>query len=187
MRTSRCSSCRSSTRDIIDYLGLIPQAVIERGWIWQPATYMFLHADPFHILFNMLGRLDVRRRARAAVGHEFFARYYAITGIGAGVTAIAPRCCRSTRLRATYGAVTIGASGALYGLLLAFAMYFPDRPILMFFVFPVPAKYFVMIIGALAFLSRPAARSRTPPTSAACFSATSTCKSRHGGGGGLTR
>ena len=55
----------------------------------------------------------------------------------------------------TYSAVTIGASGAIYGLLIAFALYYPETPILMFFLFPVPAKYFVMIIGAIAFLSVP--------------------------------
>jgi len=55
----------------------------------------------------------------------------------------------------TYRAITIGASGALYGLLVAFAFYYPDRPLLMFFLFPIPAKYFVMIVGAMAFLSTP--------------------------------
>jgi membrane associated rhomboid family serine protease len=50
-------------------------------------------------------------------------------------------------------AIVIGASGAIYGLLLAYALYFPDRPILMYFLFPIPAKYFVMIMGALAFYS----------------------------------
>jgi membrane associated rhomboid family serine protease len=52
-----------------------------------------------------------------------------------------------------YGSVTIGASGALYGVLLAYALYFPNRPILMFLLFPIPAKYFVMIIGGISFLS----------------------------------
>jgi membrane associated rhomboid family serine protease len=50
-------------------------------------------------------------------------------------------------------AIVVGASGAIYGLLLAYAMYFPDRPIYMYFVFPIPAKYFVAIMGALAFYS----------------------------------
>ena len=53
----------------IEYFGLIPERVIERGWIWQLVTYMFLHGGALHILFNMLGHLDVRRRARAAMGH----------------------------------------------------------------------------------------------------------------------
>ena len=52
-----------------------------------------------------------------------------------------------------HGSIVIGASGAIYGLLLAYALYFPDRPIYMYFVFPIPAKYFVMIIGAIAFYS----------------------------------
>ena len=49
--------------------------------------------------------------------------------------------------------MTVGASGALYGLLVAYALYFPDRPILMFLLFPVPAKFFVIIIGVMSFLS----------------------------------
>jgi Rhomboid family len=53
---------------------------------------------------------------------------------------------------ATYYANIIGASGALYGLLLAYAWYYPDRPILMFLLFPVPAKYFVAILGGIAFI-----------------------------------
>ena len=49
--------------------------------------------------------------------------------------------------------MTIGASGAIYGLLLAFALYFPDRPILMFLLFPIPAKYFVILMGVLTFMA----------------------------------
>ena len=49
--------------------------------------------------------------------------------------------------------IVIGASGAIYGLLLAYALYFPDRPIYMYFVFPIPARYFVLIMGAIAFYS----------------------------------
>ena len=52
-----------------------------------------------------------------------------------------------------YYSLTIGASGAVYGVLLAYALYFPHRPIYMYFVFPIPAKYFVMIIGAISLLS----------------------------------
>ena len=86
-------------------------------------------------------------------GTRFFARYYAITGVGAGLTCIVAALLPVDALRATYAVPTIGASGALYGLLMAFALYFPDRPILMFLLFPIPAKYFVIIIGAISLLS----------------------------------
>ena len=141
--------------DIIGYLGLAPQAVLERGWIWQIGTYMFLHAGPMHILFNMLGVWMFGVELERLWGTTFFARYYAITGVGAGVTALVASLLPFDALQATYGAITIGASGALYGLLMAFAFYYPDRPILMFLLFPIPAKYFVMIIGAMAFLVAP--------------------------------
>ena len=139
----------------IQYLGLSPEAVLERGWLWQIATYMFLHAGPLHILFNMLGVWMFGVELERLWGTTFFARYYAITGLGAGLTAIVASFLPVDALQATYEAVTIGASGALYGLLMAFALYYPDRPILMFLLFPIPAKYFVMILGAMAFMVAP--------------------------------
>src|SRR5688500_11434970 len=137
------------------YLGLIPKAVLEWGWIWQIATYMFQHVDPLHILFNMLGVWMFGVELERLWGTTFFAKFYAVTGVGAGATVIAASFLPVAALQATYGFVTIGASGALYGLLMAFAMYYPNRPILMFLLFPIPAKYFVMILGALAFLMSP--------------------------------
>jgi membrane associated rhomboid family serine protease len=140
---------------IIDYLGLSPQIVLEQFWIWQPATYLFLHAGPFHILFNMLGIWMFGVELERRWGTHFFLKYYAVTGIGAGLTVIVAGLLPFAATASTYYAVTIGASGALYGLLMAYALYYPDRPILMFLLFPIPAKYFVMIIGAIAFLSAP--------------------------------
>jgi membrane associated rhomboid family serine protease len=140
---------------VIEYLGLSPQLVIESLWIWQPVTYMFLHDGPIHILFNLLGIWMFGVELERLWGTKFFVRYYAITGIGAGLTVIAVGLLPFDATARTYEAITIGASGALYGILMAFAIYFPDRPILMFLIFPVPAKYFVMIVGALAFLSGP--------------------------------
>jgi membrane associated rhomboid family serine protease len=142
-------------RPLVEYLGLSPQAVLEQQWIWQPATYMFLHGGPAHILFNMLGIWMFGVELERLWGTRFFAKYYAITGVGAGLTVIAVGLLPFAATAHTYEAITIGASGALFGLLLAFAYYYPDRPILMFLLFPVPAKYFVMIIGAMAFLSAP--------------------------------
>jgi membrane associated rhomboid family serine protease len=138
---------------VVQYLGLIPQLVIERGWIWQPFTYMFLHAGIFHILWNMLGIWMFGVELERQWGTQFFLRYYAVTGVGAALTTLFVSLLPFGVTSTMYGAVTMGASGALYGLLLAFALYYPNRPILMFMLFPIPAKYFVMIIGAIAFLS----------------------------------
>lgn len=142
-------------RPIVDYLGLVPELVVERGWLWQLATYMFLHGGPVHILFNMLGVWMFGVELERLWGTRFFARYYAVTGIGAGLTVVAVGLLPFAGTAQTYIDNTIGASGALFGLLLAFAYYYPERPILMFLLFPVPAKYFVVIIGAMAFLSAP--------------------------------
>ena len=140
---------------VVEYLGLIPQMVLESFWFWQPVTYLFLHGSVFHILFNMLGIWMFGVELERRWGTPFFLKYYAVTGVGAGVTVLVVGLLPLAATAGTYEAVTIGASGALYGLLMAFAIYFPDRPILMFLLFPIPAKYFVMIIGAIAFLSAP--------------------------------
>jgi rhomboid family protein len=132
------------------WFGLDPQLVLEHGWVWQPVTYMFLHvAWPTHILFNMLVLwmfgIEMERMWRT----KFFLKFYAITGVGAGVISILVSLIPWHATRVLYDANIVGASGAIYGLLLAFAWYFPHRPILMFFLFPVPAKYFVAILGAI--------------------------------------
>jgi membrane associated rhomboid family serine protease len=142
-------------RSLIVLLGLIPEAVVERFWIWQPVTYLFLHGDIVHILFNMLGIWMFGVTLERQWGTTFFLKYYFVAGIGAGLTVILVGLLPFELTSSTYTAATIGASGALYGLLLAFAVYYPDTPILMFFLFPVPAKYFVMIIGAIALLTSP--------------------------------
>jgi membrane associated rhomboid family serine protease len=156
------------------YLASRPRRVVEHLWIWQPVTYLFLHGGFFHILFNMLIVWMFGVTLERMWGTQFFLKYYFIAGIGAGLTVMIVGLLPFAATASTYYATTIGASGAIYGLLLAFALYFPDRPILMFLLFPVPAKYFVMILGAIALLSGPAGGYRTPPTSAASSSATST-------------
>jgi rhomboid family protein len=141
--------------DLIYVLGLVPADVIEHYRLWQPITYMFIHAGPTHILFNMLGIWMFGVELERMWGTEFFLRYYAVTGIGAAITTIVVALLPFTATAQTYTTVTVGASGALFGILLAFALYFPERPILLAFLFPVPAKYFVIIIGALSYFSSP--------------------------------
>lgn len=124
--------------------GLIPAAVWH-GQVWQMVTYMFLHGNFFHLLFNMIALWMFGSELEHLWGTNRFVKYYFFTGVGAALTTIV------TTPSALYP--TIGASGAVYGLLLAYGVTFPNRPILLYFLFPIPAKYFVMIFGAIALLS----------------------------------
>ncbi|MCU0228281.1 MAG: rhomboid family intramembrane serine protease [Bryobacterales bacterium] len=136
--------------DIFAPFGLSPSMVWNYGAVWQFVTYLFLHSPVgiFHILFNMLTLWMFGTDLERDWGTRFFLKYYFVCGIGAGFLDFA--------IRSVYGPMdvrTIGASGAIYGLLLAYGMLYPNRTILFMFLFPLPARYFVAIIGAIAFFS----------------------------------
>jgi len=86
-------------------------------------------------------------------GTREFLKFYFITGVGAGALTVAFSLLPFGFAEQLQYVIVIGASGAIYALLLAYALYFPDRPIYMYFVFPIPAKIFVLIMGAIAFYS----------------------------------
>ncbi len=136
---------------LLDIFELRPSAVFGRFEIWRVATYAFLHGGIFHILFNMLALWMFGVELERMWGSRYFLKYYAVCALGAaGTTLLVPWV---PGLGYLYGIGTIGASGAVYGILLAFALYFPHRPILLMLVFPVPARYAVMIMGGIALLS----------------------------------
>jgi len=132
-------------------LGLSPKDVFTGFAIWQPVTYMFLHdTSGFgHILFNMLALWMFGTELERTWGTRFFTKYYLVTGVGAAATTLLLALVSP----AIYYSLTVGASGAIYGLLMAWAMYFPHRTILFWGIFPIPARVFVLIMGAIAFLS----------------------------------
>ncbi len=134
-------------------LGLHPAAVFGQLAVWQPVTYMFLHGGIFHILFNMLALWMFGVELERMWGSRFFTQYYFVTGIGAAATTLLLSLMPIGIADQLYYSTTIGASGAVYGVLLAYGLYFPNRPIYLYFIFPIPAKYFVMIVGAIALLS----------------------------------
>ena len=127
------------------FFGLVPALVIQKFYIWQLFTYMFLHAGMFHIVFNMFVLWMFGCEIERHWGTREFCKYYFITGVGAGLFNVI--------FQHTGEFSIIGASGAIYGLLLAFGLMFPNRPILLYFLFPIPAKYFVFIFGTLSFIS----------------------------------
>jgi membrane associated rhomboid family serine protease len=139
---------------IVQVFGLSPDLVLGSLWVWQPVTYMFLHGDVFHILFNMLVLWMLGVEMERLWGTVAFVRYYFVSGVGAAMVTILVSLLPFAFAGQVWYSLTIGASGAIYGLLFAYAYYYPTRP-MMFFPIPIPiqAKYFVMILGAIAFFS----------------------------------
>ncbi len=129
--------------------GLSPRWVIEGFAIWQFVTYLFIHSPGgfAHILLNMLALWMFGKDLENVWGTRRFLQYYFFCGIGAGVLAVVLNLLIGQR-----DSWTIGASGAIYGLLLAFGILFPDVQVLVSFIFPIKAKYFVMLVGAMTFM-----------------------------------
>ena len=140
----------SSVVDLVVVLGLRPVDILTRFQLWRGVTYLFLHENLLHLLFNMLALWMFGVEMERRWGSQYFLKYYFVCGIGAAITVLLLSVLPFAVFDGLYRSLTIGASGAIYGVLLAFGLYFPTRPILMFFVFPVPAKYAVMIMGAIA-------------------------------------
>lgn len=131
------------------WLGLQPYLVTHRLYLWQLFTYLFMHGGFFHILFNMFALWMFGADLEMLWGGPKFLYFYFLTGVGAGVFDVV----LTTLFGSPYTSLTIGASGAIYGLLLAFGLLFPDRPIFIWFIIPIKAKWFVLIIGAIEFFS----------------------------------
>lgn len=113
--------------------------------VWQLVTYMFLHASLGHIFFNLFALWMFGQSLENFWGTRRFTVYYFLTGIGAALLHM---------LIGGGGAPTLGASGAVYGILLAFGMMFPERRIMLLFPpIPIKAKYFVAIFGVIELVS----------------------------------
>ncbi|MFZ4619293.1 MAG: rhomboid family intramembrane serine protease [Bacteroidota bacterium] len=114
---------------------------------WQLFTYMFMHASFTHILFNMLALWMFGMELEHVWGSRKFFIYYLLCGFGGGLAnlIVAPMF--------TSVGPTVGASGAVYGILLAFGMMFPERPIYVYFLLPIKAKYFVVMYMAFEIFS----------------------------------
>ena len=124
---------------LYSYLGLsVINCVAYRMW-WQPITYMFMHSGFRHILFNMLGILMFGLQVERAIGSKEFILFYFLCGILDGIISLALYFCTSF-----YYVNLIGASGALYSILLIFAVIFPKSIIRIYGIIPVPAPLLVL-------------------------------------------
>jgi membrane associated rhomboid family serine protease len=125
--------------------GLRPFDVTHRLFLWQPFTYLFLHGGFFHIVFNLFALWMFGSDLEKFWGSRRFLFYFFMTGVGAALFDVA--------LQPSAITTTIGNSGAVYGILLAFGLIFPNRPIYLWLLIPVKAKWFVLIMGLIEFAS----------------------------------
>jgi len=123
---------------------LSPETAVRNFMVWQVFTYMFVHFGVLHLLFNMLALWMFGMPIEQAWGTRRFLKFYFQCGLAAGVCVILANILVGEWLVAT-----LGASGAVFGLMVAFAVLFPDAVMLVFFLFPMKAKYAVMIYVAV--------------------------------------
>ena len=132
--------------------GLVPFDFLFKLHLWQPVTYLFLHGGLWHILLNMLFLWMFGVDLERAWGSHRFYTYFFLTGIGAAcINVLAELVVHPGGSGASF-VPTIGASGAIYGILLANAVMFPDRKIwLIPFPITIPMKVYVIAAGAIEF------------------------------------
>ncbi|MAI86986.1 MAG: hypothetical protein CMF99_07550 [Candidatus Marinimicrobia bacterium] len=136
-----------SSSEIIFFsnFGLVPKLVWSQLKIWQPFTYMFFHGDIWHVLINMFVLWMFGSELERAWGKKNFLRFYFITGVGSGL---------GTMLFGLQSTIPIvGASGAIYGVLLAYGVMFPNRTVYLYGIIPIKSIWFVIGIGVIAFFS----------------------------------
>jgi rhomboid family protein len=130
--------------------GLVPLAVTHGLRFWQPLTYIFLHDGLWHILFNMLFLWMFGVDLERTWGTHRFYIYFFVTGIGAGCINVLVKTLLDVHGTGMSVAIpTVGASGAIYGILLAAAIVFPDRQIWLI-PFPVQIPMRIYVAGAIA-------------------------------------
>ena len=129
-------------RSLISWFGLHPVYIFNKFYIWQFFTYMFLHGDFLHILLNMFILWMFGCEVERHWGDREFLKYYFICGIGAGFFHLI--------FNMSSPIPVVGASGAIFGILIAFAMLFPDRRVILFpFPIPLKAKYLAIIFASI--------------------------------------
>ncbi len=137
---------------LIKLLGLVPLGFTHGLRFWQPFTYLFLHGGLWHLLLNMLVLWMFGSDLERHWGRRRFLIYYFLTGVGAGIINVAVKTIADPHGVGSSKLPTIGASGAIYGILLASALIFPDRQVwLIPFPVTLPMRMYVLIIGAIAF------------------------------------
>jgi membrane associated rhomboid family serine protease len=126
---------------LVPYLAFQPSQIIWRPW--AVVTYMFTHGGFWHIFFNMLALFFFGPPIEERWGSREFIKYYVICGLGGAALSFL----------FAFNSPVVGASAAVYGVMLAFAMLWPDMPIYIWGIFPVKAKWLVIFLAFVSFFS----------------------------------
>jgi membrane associated rhomboid family serine protease len=149
---------RAAYAVMLRWFGLMPAGVIPLFRVWQPFTYLFLHDvnSIWHILMNMFTLWMFGKELELVWGKNRFLRYYFLTGVGAGLINVVVKTVPALftqRLPDTAYVSTIGASGAIFGILIACAILFPDRRVYLIpFPVAISMRTVVILMAALTFL-----------------------------------
>jgi membrane associated rhomboid family serine protease len=137
---------------IYQWFALVPEDVIYNFLVWQPFSYMFLHSENvMHLAFNMLLLWFMGGELESSWGSKYFLFYYIACGVGAAffylLGVILYAFIFQDLMPMKYP--VIGASGAIFGLILAYGLLFGERVVYFFMIFPMKAKYFVAILSGI--------------------------------------
>ena len=132
-------------RWMIGIFGLTPLSVWAKLSVWQILTYLFLHGSFWHLFWNMFALWMFGSELERYWGSRQFLWFFLFAGMGAGVVSIG--------FEPFSPVPTIGASGSVYGILMAYGMMFPERLVYLYFLFPVKVKYFIFFLGIVTFIS----------------------------------
>ena len=135
----------AGSEDVVLIFGLLPNLVLHKFQLWRLVTYMFLHSTSWlsHLLLNMLMLWMFGTEVERVWGTREFVKYYFLCGIGAAITT-----CFVFR-----DSNTIGASGAIFGVMLAYGLMYPNRQIFFWFIFPMRAISFVLLCVGIELFS----------------------------------
>jgi len=138
-------SISNQERILFQLFGIVPTNTFFSFMIWQPFTYLFFHGGIWHVLINMFVLWMFGSELEKIWGKKIFLKYYFFTGIGSGIITVLFSLNSSIPV--------VGASGAIYGILLAYGLIFPERRVYLYFLIPIKVKYFIFFIGSIAFFS----------------------------------
>ncbi len=132
-------------REMVGIFGLTPYLIVSKLFLWQIGTYLFLHGGFGHMFWNMFALWMFGCELERHWGSREFLKFFLVTGMGAGLLSIVFQPFSTVP--------TIGASGAVYGILMAYGLMFPERHVYLYFLFPIKVKYFVSVLGVITFVS----------------------------------